>query len=108
VLSIGINFLAGALMLVVFAGTGGALVGTEVVIAGGVAAAAHKLLIHVLGRETVAHLARRSRAMLDEQIEALLEDEVERFRERSESLVSDPDLAADLAPAVAELSGAAG
>ncbi len=108
VLSIGINFLAGALMLVVFAGTGGALVGTEVVIAGGVAAAAHKLLIHVLGRETVAHLARRSRALLDEQIEALLEDEVERFRLRAESLVSDPDLAADLAPAVAELAGVSG
>ena len=105
VLSIGINFLAGALMLVVFAGTGGALVGTEVVIAGGVAAAAHKLLIHVLGRETVAHLARRSRALLDERIAGLLDQEAERFRTRAAELASDPDLAADLAPVVARVAG---
>lgn len=108
ILSIGINFLAGALMLVVFAGTGGALVGTEVVVAGGVAAAAHKLLIHVLGRETVAMLSRKSRALLDERIDGLLDDEAERFRARTAELVSDPDVAADLAPTVAELSGIVG
>lgn len=104
VLSGGINVLAGALMLVVFAGTGGALLGAEVVVAGGSAALMHRLLVYVLGKQTVAQLARQAREQLDERIDRLIAGERARFAAVLDSVVSPADLAERLDRARAELA----
>lgn len=105
-LSGGINLLAAALMLVVFAGTGGALLGTEIAVAGGAAAAMHRLLVYVLGKQAVAQMAAQARAKLDVRVESLLAAEQERFREALDERISPEAAAAEIADARKALSGA--
>lgn len=102
-LSGGINLLAAALMLVVFAGTGGALLGTEIAVAGGAAAAMHKMLVYVLGKQTVAQMASQARAKLDARVETLLAREQERFSDALTERVSPEGTAENIAEARAAL-----
>jgi energy-coupling factor transporter ATP-binding protein EcfA2 len=97
VLSGSINIVAAALMLVVFAGTGGALVGGEVVLAGSAAAVMHRLLVYALGRHTLQDLARRARTMLDERLDGLFAIERARFADALAPHVSEPELAGRVA-----------
>jgi hypothetical protein len=77
-LAYGINGLALALMVAVFASTAG-LTGTEVAIAGGTSALGQKVLEAVLGDQAVRRLTERARADLRERVDALLAAEEDRF-----------------------------
>lgn len=80
-LSFGVNGLGVALMVVVFASTGG-LTGAELGIAGGSAVVAQRLLEAVFGDDAVRALARTARGRLDARVAAVLDADAQRFRDR--------------------------
>jgi energy-coupling factor transporter ATP-binding protein EcfA2 len=88
-LSFGINGLALALMIVVFASTAG-LTGAEVGIAGGTALVGQKLLEAIFGDAAIRRLADEARADLRRRAEGLLSPERERFTDRVDRLDLDP------------------
>ncbi|NDR54681.1 dynamin family protein [Actinomyces sp. 565] len=73
-LSLGVNGIGVALMVVVFAHTGG-LTGVEVGIAGGTALVAQRVLEAVFGDQAMRDLARRSRLALDERVAVFLNEQ---------------------------------
>lgn len=77
-LAVGVNGVGAALMIVVFASTGG-LTGAEVGIAGGSVVLAQRLLEAVFGDEAVRSLARTAQELLDARVDALLEGQAARF-----------------------------
>ncbi|SDR07610.1 Dynamin family protein [Arthrobacter crystallopoietes] len=88
-LSFGVNGLGVALMVVVFAATGG-LTGIEIGVAGGTAVVGQKLLEAVFGEDAVRRLARKAREELKLRTENLMREEATRFL----SLIDDRDAAA--------------
>jgi len=88
-LSFGVNGVGLALMIVVFAHTGG-LTGGEVAVAGGASALSQKLLEAVFGDQAVRRLAADARAELLRRVHVLLADEAERFTALLESAAVDP------------------
>jgi hypothetical protein len=76
--SFGVNAAGAALMLVVFAHSGG-LTGGEVVIAGGTAALSQRLLEAIFGEEAVRTLASRAKGDLVKRLTRLLDAEADRF-----------------------------
>lgn len=91
-LAYGVNGLAVALMVVVFASTGG-LVGGEIAVAGGSAVLGQKLLEAVFGDQAVRRLAEAARRDLNRRIALLLEQEGERFTYLVDVLRIDPRVA---------------
>ncbi len=87
-LSFGVNGLGVALMVVVFASTGG-LTGAEVGIAGGTAVLGQRLLEAVFGDQAVRRLADTARKDLRERAEVLLSTEAARFTDRLDVLAVD-------------------
>jgi hypothetical protein len=79
--SFGVNGVAVALMVVVFASTAG-LTGLEIGIAGGSAVVGQKLLEAIFGEDAVRRLAKHAADALDERCRALLEQESRRFLDR--------------------------
>ena len=79
-MSLGLNVLTVALMLVVFASTAG-LTGGEVAIAGGSAVVGQKMLETIFGEDTVRRMAAEAKADLNERLEALMEAERNRYRD---------------------------
>ncbi|MGY4645906.1 ABC transporter [Cellulomonas sp. URHB0016] len=77
-LSFGVNGLGAALMVAVFASTGG-LTGAEVGIVGGTVLLAQRLLEAVFGDDAVRRLTRTAHERLDERVGGLLDAEVARF-----------------------------
>lgn len=75
----GINGIALFLMLVAFAHTGG-LVGAEVGIAGGASLLAQRVLEAIFGDQAVRDMAKKSRVLLLERVDALFDDERARYR----------------------------
>ena len=84
-LALGVNGLGVALMIVVFAHSGG-LLGAEVGIAGGSAVLGQKLLEAVFGDQAVRTLAQRARKDLNTRVEALLASERARYLDLLDSL----------------------
>lgn len=78
VLSYGLNATGVALMIVVFAGTGG-ITGAEVGIAGGTALAGQKLLEAVFGDQAMRELARKAETDLRSRVTELFVAEAERY-----------------------------
>ncbi|MCO1339009.1 ABC transporter [Kocuria polaris] len=78
--SFGVNGVAVALMIVVFASTAG-LSGLEIGIAGGSAVVGQKLLEAIFGEEAVRRLATKARTLLGDRVEQLLAGESARFVE---------------------------
>ncbi|WP_367117274.1 ABC transporter [uncultured Corynebacterium sp.] len=78
VMSLGLNVLTVALMLVVFASTAG-ITGGEVAIAGGSAVLGQKLLETIFGEDTVRRMATDARNDLNERLRELLQSERERY-----------------------------
>ncbi len=76
--SFGVNGVAVALMVVVFASTAG-LSGLEVGIAGTSAVVGQKLLEAIFGEEAVRRLAKKAREVLEERVAQLMASEAERF-----------------------------
>lgn len=81
VLAVGVNGTGAALMIVVFASTGG-LTGAEVGIAGGSVLLAQRLLEAVFGDEAVRALARDAHELLTSRVRVLLDAEAARFTSR--------------------------
>ena len=77
-IALGVNGLGLALMVVVFTQTGG-LTGAEVGIAGGSALLAQRLLEAVFGEDAVRGLAKRAKTQLDDRVEALMAEELQRY-----------------------------
>ena len=78
VLSLGLNAVTVALMIVVFASTGG-LTGGELVIAGGSAVLGQKLLETIFGEDAVRRLAKSARDDLGARVDALLATQADRY-----------------------------
>ncbi len=84
-LAFGFNGLSVALMVVVFASTGG-VTGAEVGIAGGSAVVGQKLLEAVFGDQAVRRLALNARLDLATRVDALMDQERQRFVDRLDAL----------------------
>jgi hypothetical protein len=91
-LAFGLNGLSVALMVVVFASTGG-VTGAEVGIAGGSAVVGQKVLEAVFGDQAVRRLALNARKDLTKRVDVLMDQERQRFVK----LLDDLDLHADSA-----------
>lgn len=78
VFSLGLNVATVALMIVVFASTGG-LTGGEIAIAGGSAVLGQKLLETIFGEDAVRRLATEARRDLQERVHTLFDSEVARL-----------------------------
>ena len=78
VLSLGLNVVTVALMIVVFASTGG-LTGGELAIAGGSAVLGQKLLETIFGEDAVRRLAAEARSDLQTRLDALFDSEADRL-----------------------------
>ncbi|MBX3193786.1 MAG: dynamin family protein [Microbacteriaceae bacterium] len=78
VLSLGLNVATVALMVVVFASTGG-LTGGEIAIAGGSAVLGQKLLETVFGEDAVRRLAKLAREELGRRVDEVLQAEADRY-----------------------------
>ncbi|QCB27701.1 Dynamin family protein [Corynebacterium endometrii] len=87
VMSIGLNVVTVALMLVVFASTAG-LSGGELAIAGGSAVVGQKLLETIFGEDAVRRMARHAREDLNARVHVLFEQEEARYNELIDSLAS--------------------
>jgi len=94
-LALGVNGVGVALMIVVFAHTGG-LVGAEVGVAGGTAVLAQRVLEAVFGDQAVRRLAAQAKEDLDARVEALLAEELMRFHAALDALGLDEGLAEGL------------
>ena len=77
-LALGVNGVGVALMIVVFAHTGG-LVGAEVGVAGGTAVLAQRVLEAVFGDQAIRRLAQTAKDDLDARVQALMADELLRY-----------------------------
>jgi hypothetical protein len=76
--ALGVNGVGVALMIVVFAHTGG-LVGAEIGVAGGTAVLAQRVLEAVFGDQAIRRLAETAKDDLDARVQALLADELVRY-----------------------------
>ena len=94
-LAYGVNGLSVALMVVVFASTGG-VTGAEVGIAGGSAVVGQKVLEAVFGDQAVRRLALNARKDLTKRVDVLLDQERRRFVDLLDDLDVSPDAAEQL------------
>jgi hypothetical protein len=101
-LALGVNGVGVALMILVFAHTGG-LVGAEIGVAGGTAVLAQRVLEAVFGDQAVRRLAQTAKDDLDARVQALLATELLRYHAALDDLGIDPDRAAAVRAAAAEV-----
>ena len=104
-LAFGVNTVGVALMIVVFAYTGG-LTGAEVGVAGGTAALAQRVLEAVFGDDAVRRLAKKAKADLDARVEGLMAVELRRFHEILDAIDVDPERAETIRKATAAVEAA--
>jgi hypothetical protein len=105
VLSWGVNGAGAAVMVAVFAQTGG-LTGGEIAVAGGTTALGQRVLEAVFGDSAVRALATRAREDLEERVDRLLRYEQDRFDVRVDEVAPAPEDADRLRVAVATLTDA--
>ncbi|MBO1770647.1 dynamin family protein [Agrococcus sp. TF02-5] len=111
VMSLGLNVITVALMVVVFGSTGG-LTGAELAIAGGSAVVGQKLLETIFGEDAVRRLAAQARDELDARVRALMDAEAARWDallepvERGTSADALRDRAAELETAMRSVGAA--
>ncbi|HEX6197985.1 MAG TPA: dynamin family protein [Jiangellaceae bacterium] len=101
-MSFGVNGIAVALMVTVFASTGG-LTGAEVGIAGGTAVVGQRLLEAIFGDDAVRRMAESARKDLNHRAETLLSGELVRFTERIDVLAIEPNASAAVRQALADV-----
>jgi len=105
-LAIGTNVVGAALIIVVFASTGG-LTTAEIGIAGGTSLLAQRLLEAVFGEDAVRRLAEHARRQLHDRVDDALADEVARYIQILETLSVAGDATEKLQAAAADLRDAA-
>ena len=91
-LALGVNGVGAALMVFVFAQTGG-ITGAEVGIAGGTAVLAQRVLEAVFGDDAVRRLAKTAKDELDSRVAALMSAELLRYHRLLDEVSGDPELA---------------
>lgn len=101
-LALGVNGVGAALMIVVFAQTGG-ITGAEVGIAGGTTVVAQRVLEAVFGDQAVRRLATTAKEELDSRVAALMADELLRYHRLLDEAVGDPGLADRLRSSVSQV-----
>jgi hypothetical protein len=104
-LSFGVNGLGVALMIVMFASTGG-LLGAEIAIAGGTAVVAQKLLEAVFGDDAVRQMTRNAREDLHKRAGQFLATEAEAYRRALATLEIDPSVTDRISAAVTAVRAA--
>ena len=102
IMAYGVNGITLALMIAVFSTTGG-LSGAEIGIAGASTVLAQKLLEAVFGEDGVRQMSRAALEKLTQRVEALMDDEKDRFVSRLDALELDADLPARLTTAVRQI-----
>ena len=100
--SLGVNGVGLAVMVAVFASTGG-LTGAEIVVAGGTTAVSQRLLEAIFGDQAIRTLAARARENLLERVTRLYDAEAERYRRPLEQVLPPAGSADRLAAAVQAL-----
>jgi hypothetical protein len=103
--ALGINGIGVALMIVVFAHTGG-LVGAEIGVAGGTAVLAQRILEAVFGDQAIRRLAQTAKDDLDARVQALLAEELVRYHKILDGLAVDSELSERLRAAAAAVEAA--
>jgi energy-coupling factor transporter ATP-binding protein EcfA2 len=103
--SLGVNGAGLAVMIAVFAQTGG-LTGAEIAVAGGTSAIGQRVLEALLGDQAVRTLAARARRDLLERVDRLLVGEAARYETRLEPAAPPDDGAARLRRALREIQQA--
>ena len=88
--ALGVNGIGVALMIVVFAHTGG-LDGAEIGVAGGTAVLAQRILEAVFGDQAIRRLAQTAKDDLDARVQALLADELVRYHKILDGLGVDSE-----------------
>ncbi len=101
--ALGVNGIGAALMVIVFASTGG-LTGAEIGIAGGTSVVAQKLLESLFGDDAVRNLSRRAKELLDARIDDLFATQLSRFTEVLDRISLPIDLGDQIRDAVAEVT----
>ena len=101
-MAFGVNGVSVALMLVVFAHTGG-LSGAEAGIAGGSAVVAQRLLEALFGDDAVRRLAKVAKDQLDARVEGLLANEVTRYQAVLDTFGFDAELPARIRASIKEI-----
>ena len=104
-LALGVNGVGVALMIVVFAHTGG-LVGAEIGVAGGTAVLAQRVLEAVFGDQAVRKLAETAKADLDARVETLMASELLRYHAVLDDWGGTREQAAAIRIAAAEVAAA--
>ena len=104
ILAYGINGVGVALMIVLFAQTGG-LTGGEVAVASGTAALSQTLLNALFGEQAVRDLTDSARQLLQERLERLFDVDANRFRTHLWTQVPPPTTTKTLTDAIASLDG---
>ncbi|QTE30438.1 GTPase domain-containing protein [Pengzhenrongella sicca] len=104
-LSFGVNGLGAALMVMIFAATGG-LTGAEVGVAGGSALLAQRVLEAVFGDDAVRQLARAASVRLAERVRGVLDGQAARFLVELDTLGTAQASGAALRLAAGQLAGA--
>ena len=104
-LALGVNGVGVALMIVVFAHTGG-LVGAEVGVAGGTAVLAQRVLEAVFGDQAIRRLAQVAKDDLDARVQALMATELLRYHRVLDGLAVEPGQAERLRQAAAAVQQA--
>ena len=107
ILSVGVNVVGAALMIVIFASTAG-LTGGEVAVAGGTAVVAQRLLEAVFGEDSVRRMAGQARANLEVAVSEFIAEESLPFRECLEVLGVDDAAPEKVEAAFADLEKAFG
>jgi Dynamin family len=103
--ALGVNGIGVALMIVVFAHTGG-LVGAEIGVAGGTAVLAQRVLEAVFGDQAIRRLAQTAKDDLDARVQTLLAEELLRYHKILDGLAVDSDQSARLRRAAAAVESA--
>jgi hypothetical protein len=98
-MAFGVNGIGVALMIVLFAQTGG-VTGGEVAVASGTATVSQALLNAIFGEQAVRELAEQARKQLLVRIDTLLDIDANRFRTQLWSSVAPPEAADALAGAL--------
>ena len=98
-MALGVNGVGVALMIVVFAQTGG-VTGAEIGIAGGTSVLAQRVLEGVFGDQAVRTLAKTAKDELDSRVEALMSEELVRYHQVLDETLGEPEAADRLRTAV--------
>jgi energy-coupling factor transporter ATP-binding protein EcfA2 len=103
--ALGVNSVGIALMIVLFASTGG-ITGGEIAIGAGTAGLSQTLLTAIFGEQAVRELSDEARRLLVNRVGGLLDADANRFRTRLWSTVSPPEMVGDLRAALRQLEQA--